>query len=544
MSYDKSEFSSFKDKPDMSMIWLKHMDRTNLASGNEYGVYDAYVRQQLRLLPSQWQRWVIDQEDTYYTEKTVLKFKQTKSGAKMGYKNNPLVWNDDRTELGLSSEPGFTVGHLLGPIDWDDPNIKDRKNVAEGDEDPIWEPVLYDDSILVKRFQGSIDWDDERIYSPYPDIEKNFDYEAFNLLIMAAAENAGLSWKTEPTNSEYGLYPEIEEDLGTATPLDDPKKNEPQEQNPLHQKCWINYKGKPKLVTNFLGYACGIGEGEKPWFFSEVKYRQRKQKPIVILATAEQGAGKTYCVKRLAEIFDKKYDPDKQVVMDRREILKLVSGRGGLKRNQVIIIDEAQFGASSREWGKKEQIQLMKHLAAARFKGFVICIVALHRSMLDNIIRDRLLTFHIHMEDRGLGVIYRPSHQRFDEEYYPPRIGKIFLQLPDYDACDFFSCLGCDEADTCQTLRARYERKKTAFVEGEAEKDAIAEQREAAAEMSEKELAELCVDHIEKIETNTKGFYNVDDIKFVLTDEFGLDISQRKATRVRAYLMRLVSPTD
>ena len=385
-----------------------------------------------------------------------------------------------------------------------------------------------------------IDWTNPHIISPRLVEKEAPDYMTLFKIILQEAEDTGLSWKTEAITSEYGLYPKIEEDLGTQTPLKNPKKNEPQEQNPLHQICWINYKGTPKRVTNFRGYACGIGMGEKPWFFTDIAHRQRKQLPIVGLATAEQGAGKTYCVIRLAEILDKKFDPEKQIVMNRSDILKLVSGRGGLKRNQVIIIDEAQFGASSREWGKKDQIQLMKHLAAARFKGFVIFIVALHRSMLDNIIRDRLLTYHIHMEERGQGVIYKPKHQRFDENHYPARIGKLVLQLPDYDACDYVSCLDCDYDETCNTIRARYERKKLAFVESEAEKDAVLEQAKQTQEMSDAELCDKIMPFwgaTPGVRTDVKVAVIESDMIKVFKSEYGISgLSNRQLKRLRTLM--------
>jgi len=286
----------------------------------------------------------------------------------------------------------------------------------------------------------------------------------------------------------------------------------------------------------------GIGDNEKPWFFNEIAIRQTKQKPVVGMVTATQGEGKTYTAIRLAEIFDPRFDPDKQIVMSRSKILSLVSGRGGLKRNQVIIIDESQWGASAREWGNKEQLKLMKFLAAARFKGYVILIVSLHRSMLDSIIRERIINYHIHMEERGRATVYAPSHARFDEQRYPHRKGGLILQLPDYDTCDYITCLTCEKNETCMTIRARYERNKAAFIEGEADKDAKEEMRQAAAEMSEKELAELLLDDVGNIRINRNDFYDTNDVRAILFDKYGADISGKKSERVRIYLMKLVPP--
>jgi len=502
MSKEDFAGTSFRDKPDMSMIWLKHMDRTNLSAGHNPEAFNAYVRQQLRLLPLQMRQWVLTESDKYLTTEIVPNFKE-EMGYKIGEEDYPVVYNS-MGDIGSTRDPNFTVKHL---------------------ED------------------GSIDWDDPNIISPKMEEIEAIDYEVFNELILQASEMAGLSWKTESINTEYGLYPDKEDlDMGTPTPLDDPKKNEHPEQNPLHQKCWINYKGTPKLVTNFRGYACGIGDNEKPWFFNDIAHRQKKQKPIVILITATQGEGKTYIGIRIAEIFDKRFDPDKQIVMDRRKILKLVSGRGGLKRNQVIVVDESQWGANAREWGNKDQIKLMKFLAAARFKGFIIIIVSLHRSMLDNIIRERIINFHIHMEERGRATVYQPRHARFDEPSYPSRKGSLIAQLPDYDACDYATCLTCPKNESCMSIRARYERNKTEFVETEAEKDAQSEMREAAAEMGNRELAEMIKEDVSDIRINSKGFYDPDDVRYILLDKYGAEISGKKSKRVRTHLMKIAPP--
>ena len=489
-----SDFQGFKDKPDMSQIWLKHVDRTNLASGNIM-LFEPYVRQQLRLLPSTIQKWVRDQEDLYMVPVKRLKYRFSSTGRKLGREDDPVVWNVNRTRKSKSSTPGFTVKRLL---------------------------------------DGSIDWTDPNIHSPVMVEEMDFDYEEFNNLIMVAAENAGLSWKVEPINSEYGLYPEVDEDMGTRTPLDDPKKNEDQEHERSRKICWINYKDQPKRVTNFRGYACGIEPGEKPWFFTDIAHRQKKQEPIVILVTATQGKGKTYTALRLAEIFDNRFNVEKQVAMDRNQITKLVSGRGKLKRNQCIVIDESQFGANARSWGNKDQQALMNFLAAARFYGYIIFIVALHRSMLDSIIRERIINYHIHMEKRGFATIYQPRHQRFDETNYPSRKGKLLVQLPDFDACDYATCLDCPEKPTCNTLRARYERVKTEFVQTEAAKQDAIEQAAAIKETTDSDLKKMLMAHKDKIPVDTDVATQEDVIREIFKDEYNmLHLSNRQVERIR-----------
>jgi hypothetical protein len=268
------------------------------------------------------------------------------------------------------------------------------------------------------------------------------------------------------------------------------------------------YKGQPVKVMNFRGYAVGIGSGESPWWFNEIAIRQTKQEPIVILITAQQGKGKSYFGERISEIFDPKFNPDLQIAMDRQEIIKLVSGRSPLMRDQVIMIDESQFGANAREWSNKDQQTLMKQLAAARFHGFIIIIVALHRSMLDTIIRQRIVNYHIVIEDRGIGTVYEIAYQRFDEVKYPPRRGQVILQLPDYDRCRKISCLTCKERYNCMSTRARYERKKLKFVMEEADKDEKKAQRRASRGTSDNEIIDALMPYVSNFRVKTSGNYD------------------------------------
>lgn len=493
MSNEDFGGQSFRDKPDMSMIWLRHMDRTNLASGNFDGMYDAYVEQQLNLLPASCRIEVLSRSDEY-TDAVEEYVYEYRFGRKRGSETKPL---------------------------------------------------LYDELIPVKRYEdGSIDWTDPNIRSPKKKQVEQIDYQRFNSIILNVAEQAGLSWKTEPTNSEYGLYPEDAPEYETEpTPLDDPKKNEFQELSFLRKPKWILFKGKPKRVTNYLGYACGVSETEKPWFFSEIKHRQKKQKPIVILVTGTQGTGKTYTAVRLAEILDKRFNPDHQIAMDRSQITKLVSGRGQLSRNQAIIIDESQFGANARSWANKDQQALMNFLAAARFYGYVIFIVALHRSMLDSIIRERIVNFHIHMEDRGVSTIYEPRHARFDESNYPARKGQLVLQLPDYDACEEPTCLTCKKKSWCKTIRARYERLKTEFVQSEAEAQDQLEQEIQAKKITTKDIASQLEQYVSEVELTRQGYYSPSSIIQVASIRLSLDVKEWKARQVRDLLMKTHPPS-
>lgn len=135
--------SAFKEKPDISMVFIRQLDRTNLAASLTY--QDA-INQILANLPTEWRRWVYDQEDTYKTVEATLMYKRF-GGRRLGSRNAPLLR---------------------------DPKIP-----------------------LMQHKDGSIDWSDPNIVSPILEEISKTDYQKFNELVMDAAQLAGLTWQTE-----------------------------------------------------------------------------------------------------------------------------------------------------------------------------------------------------------------------------------------------------------------------------------------------------------------------------------------------------------
>ena len=218
---------------------------------------------------------------------------------------------------------------------------------------------------------------------------------------------------------------------------------------------------------------------EEPFFFDEIESRREKNKSNIIVITGSPGEGKTYTGIRLAEIFDKRFDPTTQIVFSRPQLLHVIGEHSPLKRGQVILIDEAHYGMGSRRWMENVQKDLMDALASVRSRGFIIIIVCLHIEMLDKIVRKYVLSFMLHMEDRGLSVVYRLYTPRFAKELFKERLGKMRLQLPNAELCAFPDCLECKHRFDCMTTRAVYERRKKHFVD-EASKQA--EERAKAQE--------------------------------------------------------------
>ena len=197
MSEKEENGSGFNQKANMASVFAEQLNRKNQAGTYDYSSGIAVT---LNNLPIKWASWVRVQEDTWIDEIKTLVYKRI-SGVKLGYENNPLVWNNNQTDLGLSSEPGFSVRYLPGEIDWSDPNIKENKNIGT-EEEPEYDLILFDETKPVKRFQGPIDWTDPCIYSPYMKIEYQPNYERKDAFVSAAAEHAELTWTHDLTNSE------------------------------------------------------------------------------------------------------------------------------------------------------------------------------------------------------------------------------------------------------------------------------------------------------------------------------------------------------
>ena len=167
----------------------------------------------------------------------------------------------------------------------------------------------------------------------------------------------------------------------------------------------------------------------------------------------------------------------------RQQLLHVIGEKSPLKRGQIILIDEAHYGMGSRRWMESVQKDLMDALASVRSRGFIIIIVSLHIDMLDVIVRKYVLSFMIHIEDRGRGVVYRLYTPRFARELYKIRLGTVKLKLPQAEICEHPSCLTCQYRGVCLTTRAVYERYKKAFVDNASK---LAEER--AEERDSKEI--------------------------------------------------------
>jgi hypothetical protein len=223
-------------------------------------------------------------------------------------------------------------------------------------------------------------------------------------------------------------------------------------------------EGTKLQLYNWHGSWIIVGSGFNTRILDNIQNRRTHIRQNMILIAGPPGEGKSYFALRLAQIFDKKFDPGLQIVFERSHLLHLLGGNSPLKRGQIIMIDEAQFAMGARGWYEQIQKDLMEHIEAVRSKGYIIIIVALHQELLDKIIRQYVLSHMMWMQGRGKAAVYEFKLSPFAKEAYHPKIGNLSLQLPDIEQCAFPSCLLCKFSKTCMTDRARYERLKEAFL--------------------------------------------------------------------------------
>ena len=135
---------NFKEKPDISQVFIRAIDRNNHVAV-QYGISEPGIKQILSMLPMASREWVYDREDEYRKSLPTLVYKK------------------------------YTTVRLGDPIP-----LRDDEAI----------PFKYDE-------EGNIDLDDVNIISPKIKSISTLDKQAFNEIVMEAAEFAGLTWQSE-----------------------------------------------------------------------------------------------------------------------------------------------------------------------------------------------------------------------------------------------------------------------------------------------------------------------------------------------------------
>ena len=180
-------------------------------------------------------------------------------------------------------------------------------------------------------------------------------------------------------------------------------------------------------------------------FFEEMAKRQKSKENCIFIITGTPGKGKSWFGLKLGEIFDPKFkilDVDEmpppgedtsQVTFERPHLLYLIGNDSPLDRGEYIMVDEAQYAMGSRRWFEEVQRDVVEQIESVRSRGFIICIIALHLSLLDKIIRQFMLAYMVGINARGEATIYRLYTPRFADKMHQKKIGTLHVTLPGVD---------------------------------------------------------------------------------------------------------------
>jgi hypothetical protein len=330
------------------------------------------------------------------------------------------------------------------------------------------------------------------------------------------------------------------------------------------------YHGRLKFM-NWHGFRVAVSGKVGPYFFNQIESRRKHNRSCIIIVTGSPGDGKSYIALRLAQIFDRNFYVDEdftapdelveevnkankkideankfrraegkplfpryelkasQVVFERQRFLFLIGNRSPLQYGQVIIPDEAQYAMGARRWYEDIQKDLMEAVESVRSRGFIIIIVALHLDLLDTIIRKFVLSYMIHIEDRGLGTVYRLRTPRFESHMRKYRLGQLRLLLPGYEECPNPDCIRCshlwpndEQKIGCQNVRARYERRKkmfTGMMSERAERKAAEKAAPSDPDLTTDDMAKVVYENKEKLTYNLRGRISPTSIALIIAEK-------------------------
>jgi len=234
--------------------------------------------------------------------------------------------------------------------------------------------------------------------------------------------------------------------------------------------------------------------GYYPIFSLELNRRVKNKEACVVAVVGEAGISKSYTAIQLAKNIDKRFDVGQIVFTYSEYCRELARNKPGIP----IVFDEPSYAMGKREWYKEINQALVKTIESQRFLLRPLIIPIININLLDKTLRDYLVIFQVHVTTKGKGLIYRIRASQGQDKIYRYLICRFEYPILDFDSpqCKVdkalrndSSCLDCEHLPTCQTLRARYERKKASIQLARYKQDAEQSKRKEATEFT---LDQLC----------------------------------------------------
>jgi len=267
----------------------------------------------------------------------------------------------------------------------------------------------------------------------------------------------------------------------------------------------LNRKGIK--YTAWRGFAVPVGPGCSTEFYDEIARRQQGNEAMVVLVVGAPGSGKSYMALRLAEIFDPKFDVNRQMCFTRLQVYDIIGKKIRVERGQAVILDESHVSIGARTFQVEDQRDLVNLIAAMRREGFLFMVIALHENMIDVIVRSYTGAFMIGMDKPGRGVPYKLYTPRFATKAWRERMDPIEVALPQEELCGFGDCLICKFIDRCRIMRAVYERRKQEYLISLATRasDRIMGRAKKQLEPSDDEKAQWLIEDPSQIRLGARG---------------------------------------
>jgi len=218
------------------------------------------------------------------------------------------------------------------------------------------------------------------------------------------------------------------------------------------------------------GYAVPYNEalGVNTYFSGLIQARINKEKPCNVIFTGEPGISKTYSAEALARFLQPKTFGIENVVMTYTEFMENMIN---LPKGRIIVYDEPEYGAGHRDWMANQNKALVATMRSGRFKVHPIFMPVINKRLLDKVIRENLIQFHVHVKERGEASAYKVNPSQWTDKTYHDYLCDLYIEMLDGDKCQEKWCYSCKEFQTCPYFRAQYERKRESIQNARYETD-------------------------------------------------------------------------
>jgi hypothetical protein len=285
------------------------------------------------------------------------------------------------------------------------------------------------------------------------------------------------------------------------------------------------------------GYYVDADLGVYPRFSLTIRKRVKQKRATNVTITGEGGIGKTYTAIDICRLLSGRFKID-QVVFGYYDFLKAVLRT---RMGVPIVFDEPSYAMSKREWYKQINQALVKTIESFRFKVHPLFIPIINKSLLDKTVRSYLLQYHIHVQDRGRGLVYQLSPSQFEDKTYQYFFCKIRFPMFDRHLCNKDSCLGCEylfnQDQPCQIFRAQYERKKDETQEERYEQDLLEAKRKEGKRYTNAQIAEIAIPQLSDFLKSPKKI-SVPKLKAVLELDHSIVVGANRCYDIVAVIER------